>query len=423
MRKILTILLALVTAGASAQFEKHFYNKTLRIDYIHAGTATTDVYALDELIEEPFWGGPKTNLVSPFDYGEFKYTVTDDATGELIFSKGYSSLFAEWQTTAEARELSRAYPENVVMPFPRKPATVDFYKRLKDGRWEKQFTLKIDPKSYFIKKENRLQFPHFMVNDAGDPEHCLDLVFIPEGYTAAEMDKFREDCKRMAGYLLQTKPYDEYRDKINIYGIEAPSAESGVDVPGKGIWKKTIVNSAFYTFDIDRYLTTPDMKSVRDLAANVPYDLICVLANSQTYGGGGIYNHYALFTSDNPMALPVFVHEFGHSFAGLGDEYYSSEVAYEDYYNLNIEPWEPNLTTLVDFDAKWKDMLVEGTPVPTPEKQKDKYPVGVFEGGGYMTKGVYRPTHDCLMKSVSYKEFCPVCQRAIKNMIEFYTGN
>jgi hypothetical protein len=186
------------------------------------------------------------------------------------------------------------------------------------------------------------------------------------------------------------------------------------------VWKKTILNSSFYTFDIDRYLTTYDMKSVRDVAANVPYDQICVVANSQEYGGGGIYNHYALFTSDNAYANYVFVHEFGHSFAGLGDEYYNSEVAYEDFYNLKVEPWEPNLTTLVDFDSKWKSMVPPDAPIPTPASEKNKVEVGAYEGGGYMTKGIYRPSHDCTMKSLSYNNFCPVCQQAIRDMMETY---
>lgn len=421
MKNLLLLLISIISLNASAQFEKYFYNKTLRIDYMHAGMTGSDVFALDEMIEEPFWGGSKTNLVCPFDYGNYKFTVTDLQSGELIYSKGYSSLFAEWQTTPEAREVRRSFPENIVMPYPKNPALVTFSKRLRDGKWDDQFTLKVDPENYFIRKERKFEFPFFMVNNAGKPEECLDIVFIPEGYAASEMDKFKEDCRRLAGFLLECRPFTEYREKTNIYGVEAASAESGADIPGKDIWKKTILNSNFYTFDIERYLTTYDMKSVRDVAANVPYDHICIVANSQVYGGGGIYNHYALFTSDNPFASYVMVHEFGHSFAGLGDEYYNSEVAYQDFYNLSIEPWEPNLTTLVDFNTKWKDMVAEGTPIPTPEKDKEKYPLGAYEGGGYMTKNIFRPAHDCTMKSLTYDNFCPVCMKALKETLDFYT--
>lgn len=420
MRNLLFLLLTAFSLTASAQFSQTFYNKTLRIDYMHTGNATTDAYALDELIEEPYWGGSKTNLVSTLDYGNYKITVTDLASGVVVYAHGFSSLFSEWQTTAEARETVRAYPENVVIPYPKKPVMVDFYNRTRDNEWIKKFSYRVDPESYFIKKERRHEYPSFVVNQAGDPAVCLDIVFIPEGYTLSEMDKFKADCARLADFLLKCKPYNEYSGKINIAGVLAPSHESGADIPGKGLWKKTILNSAFYTFDIERYLTTTDMKSVRDVAANVPYDQICIVANSQVYGGGGIYNHYALFTSDNPYANYVFVHEFGHSFAGLGDEYYNSEVAYEDFYNLKVEPWEPNLTTLVDFDSKWKLLVTPGAAVPTPAEDKDKVAVGAFEGGGYMSKGMFRPSHDCTMKSLSYNNFCPVCQQAIREMIETY---
>jgi hypothetical protein len=421
MKSILLSLMFIATLNASAQFDKYFYNKTLRLDYVHTGNATSDAYAVDELIEEPYWGGSKVNLVSQVDYGNYKFTVTDIETGTIIYSRGYSSLFSEWQTTAEAKETFRSYPENVIFPFPKKPVMVDFYNHTREGEWLKKFSYRIDPKSYFIKKERRHEYPSFVVNKAGDPAVCLDIVFLPEGYTAEEMDKFKADCVRLAGFLMKCAPFNEYSGKINISGVLAPSIESGADIPGNEVWKKTVLNSSFYTFDIDRYLTTNDMKSVRDVAANVPYDQICVVANSQVYGGGGIYNHYALFTSDNAYANYVFVHEFGHSFAGLGDEYYNSEVAYEDIYNLKIEPWEPNLTTLVDFDSKWKSMVTTGAPIPTPEADKNKYPVGAYEGGGYLTKGIYRPSHDCTMKSLSYNNFCPVCQKAIRDMLEYYT--
>ncbi|MCB9014879.1 MAG: peptidase M64 [Lentimicrobiaceae bacterium] len=421
MRKLLIAILVTLGFSSSAQFSKYFYNKTLRIDYVHTGNATSDAYAIDELIEEPFWGGSKVNLVNAMDYGNYKVTVQDIESGTVIYKHNYSSLFSEWQTTGEAKETFRAYPENVVIPSPRKPVMVDFYNRTRNNEWILKFSYKLDPSSYFIKKERRHEYPSFVINQAGDPSVCLDIVFIPEGYTADEMEKFKADCNRLSDFLLKCNPFDEYKNKINIVGVLAPSIESGADIPGKGVWKKTILNSSFYTFDIDRYLTTYDMKSVRDVAANVPYDQICIVANSQVYGGGGIYNHYALFTSDNPYANYVFVHEFGHSFAGLGDEYYNSEVAYEDFYNLKVEPWEPNLTTLVDFDAKWKSMVTPGAPIPTPASEKDKYAVGAYEGGGYMTKGVYRPAHDCTMKSLSYNNFCPVCKKAIRDMLETYT--
>lgn len=423
MKHILYALLILMACRVSAQSLKYnelFYDKTLRLDYVHSGTATTDFYALEELIEEPYYAGSRSNMVSGFDYGNYKFTLTDEKTGMLIYSQGYSTLFSEWQTTAEAREMMRAFSESIVFPFPKKPVIVTFYNRDKQQQWEQKASFRVDPASYFIKRERRHVYPYFMVNKAGDPATSLDIVFIPEGYTAAEMEKFKKDCERLSGYLLKNRPFNKYTDKINIYGVEAPSLQSGTDIPGKDVWKQTILNSSFYTFDIDRYLTTADMKSVRDVAANAPYDHICIVANSKTYGGGGIYNFYALFTSDSDMADYVFVHEFGHSFGGLGDEYYNSAVAYENFYDLNHEPWEPNLTTLVNFESKWKSMVATGTPIPTPESMKDSIKTGAFEGGGYVNKGVYRPAFDCTMKSLSYDNFCPVCTDALDRMIQSY---
>lgn len=415
-----SFLLLFVVAQGQVEFDRYFYNKSLRMDYIHSGTATTDAYALDELIEEPYYAGSRTVLVSPFDYGNYRVTVEDEKSGTLIWRQGYSTLFSEWQTTPEAKQVTRAFPENVVFPFPKKPVFISLWNRTKDQKWEKKFTYRVDPASYFIKNERRHSFPYFTINNAGDPATCLDIVFVPEGYTETEMEKFRKDCERLTGYLFKNRPFDKYKDRINVYGVEAPSAEGGADIPGKDVWKRTILNSSFYTFDIERYLTTADMKSVRDVASNAPYDHICVVANSEVYGGGGIYNFYALFTSDNNFADYVFVHEFGHSFGGLGDEYFDSSVAYENFYDLNFEPWEPNLTTLVDFDTKWKSMVPSSTPIPTPEDQKDIVKLGAYEGGGYITKGIFRPSYDCTMKSISYNNFCPVCSDALSKMIESY---
>lgn len=418
MRKVAFLLCLMSPIFVQAQFNKHFYDKTLRLDYVHIGNDSSDYYAIDELIEEGVWAGSKVNMIDNFDYGNYKVVVRDEKEGEILYSKGFSSLFWEWQTTAEASLTTRAFPENVLIPFPRVPVEVEFYNRLRDGHWTLKFSYRVNPKNYFIKKENRLAFPSFSLHHSGEPEVCLDIVIIPEGYTPDEMDKFRADSRRFADYLLNNEVYKPYAGNINISAVLAPSPESGADSPGTGVWKKTLLNSTFYTFDTDRYLTTSDMKSVRDVAANVPYDHICILANTSVYGGGGIYNFYGLFTSDNPYAGEVFIHEFGHSFAGLADEYYDSEVSYDDFYNLAIEPWEPNITTLIDFESKWADMVTPGTEIPTPVKLNNKEIVGAYEGGGYMSKGMYRPSFECMMKSFRSRKFCAVCEKAIHQMIE-----
>jgi hypothetical protein len=248
-------------------------------------------------------------------------------------------------------------------------------------------------------------------------------VIIPDGYTQNEMDKFIKDAKRFTGFLFNASPYKENKSKFNIYAIQAPSTESGPDIPGDGVWKNTLLGTNFYTFDSERYLMTSENKAVRDVASNAPYDQIYIMVNTSKYGGGAIYNHYATCVSENQHGDYVFAHEFGHSFAGLGDEYYESSTSYNEFYPLDVEPPDPNLTTMVDFGRKWKNMIDKNTPVPTPadEKYKKSGVIGVFEGGGYVNKGVYRPSYDCSMKSISVDNFCPVCRKAIQEMIDFYT--
>jgi hypothetical protein len=421
MKTILIVLFSFLTLNVFSDFYNYFELKTLRLDYFRTGNFETEIISIDELIEEPHWGGSKTNLIDVFDYGNHKFEVYDLATETLIFSNTSSSLFSEWQTTAEAKETWRSFSETIIFPYPKQKVFLVFYTRNYQNEWVEKFSYHIDPTSIFISRERKAVYPVFQAHISNDSWNALDVVFLPEGYTQSEMDKFRNDCLRFADYLLKATPFNDYTDRINIYGVLAPSKESGTDVPGKGEWRQTVMNSNFYTFGLERYLTTMDVKSARNLASNVPYDQIIILVNSRVYGGGGIYNYYAITTTDHLRSDYVFIHEFGHSFAGLGDEYYASEVAYEDYYNLEVEPWEPNLTTLVGFDKKWQDMLDPETPVPTPADTEYNKTVGVFEGGGYTAIGVYRPFYDCTMKQAGYDRFCPVCIRAIRRKMDFYT--
>ena len=421
MKKILILIIILSGFKANAAFDDYFLNKTLRVDYYHGGNKDSEYYFLDEYKEEPFWGGSKVNLIDHFNYGNYAFKVFDKASNSLIYSQGYSSLFTEWQSTDEAKKLSKSFSETVVFPLPKKTVRVEFYSRKnKEQSWNKKFELEVDPGSYFISHERKNQYNAFKVVNNGDPETKLDIVFIPDGYTIDQMSDFKKDCERFASYILNSAPYNEVKSQINFWGVEAPSEESGTDLPGENVWKKTIANSTFYTFDSERYLMIYDTKTLRDLAANVPYDQIIVLVNSDKYGGGGIYNDYATVASKNADANFIVTHEFGHSFAGLGDEYYTSDVAVENFYPSNVEPWEPNLTTLVSFEKKWKNMLKPGTQIPTVVNDENKAKVGVFEGGGYVAKGVYRPMFDCTMKSVQYDNFCPVCKSAIKEMVKYY---
>jgi hypothetical protein len=379
----------------------------------------TTVYPVG-MKEEPFFGGSKTQLVDPFNYGNLKYEVFDAADNTLIYSRGFCTLYQEWQTTAEAKVMERSFYEVATMPFPKNKIKFVLSMRERNGSFSKLYETEIDPGNYFIRKEKPVNASVTKIYYAGDPATNVDLAFISEGYTADEMGKFRDNVKKMADILFAEPPYNEYQYRINIYAVEAVSAESGTDIPGERFYVTTALNSSFYTFDLDRYLTTQDIKSVNDYAGLVPHDNIIVLINSNKYGGGGVYNYYSGTTVDHPLSPKVFIHEFGHGFAGLADEYYSSEVAYEEFYPLNVEPWEPNITTMVNFDAKWKKMISKDTPQPTPAEEKYSNVIGLFEGGGYSAKGIYRSEMDCRMKSNSPKGYCAVCREAVRKMINFY---
>jgi hypothetical protein len=399
-------------------YKKYFTDQSMRVDFIFGGNAKSEKLYLEQIKKEPYWGGTKTNLIDRFDYGEYKFEVLDSETDQLIYSRGFCTLFEEWQTTTEAQQVDRSYYQTITFPYPKNLVKLKIYSRKWEGDFTQVFEMKINPNDYFINPEIK-NFSTKKLVDNGDPANHVDIAFLAEGYTQTELGKFEADVKKMVNYLFSQEPFKSNANKINIWIVNSVSEESGTDLPGKGIYRKTIMNSSFYTFDSDRYLTTSDVKSVRDLAGIVPYDEICILVNTNIYGGGGVYNHYAIFSADHSLSDKVFIHEFGHSFAGLGDEYYNSSTSYNDFYNTAIEPWSPNLTTMVNFDIKWKSMIDTKTPVPTPRTIENKNIIGVFEGGGYVSKGVFSPVMDCRMKSNEAGGFCPVCAKAIEEMIKF----
>ena len=413
----------LILLHAEAQqpvFDTYFSSKKLRIDFALSGNVDTQSAAMMQLREEPVWAGPHKNLIPSFDYGGYTLNAYDKGSGEMIYSFGFNTLFEEWRTTEQAKTETQSWSNSVGMPFPHKPISIVLLGRNRATKTKDTLmTLDIDPESIFIDRGKLKNNPVVDIQIKGDPSSKVDLVFLAEGYTAAEKDKFIADAKRFTESLFSTPPFDKYRDDFNVRAVFLESEDSGTDFSGQGIYINTALNSGFYTFGTSRYLTTPDMRSVSDALWNVPCDAPFILVNSDVYGGGGMYNFYAIGTADNARTQEVFVHEFGHSFAGLGDEYFSSDVSYSEFYSFNIEPWEPNITTLVDFDSKWKKMLPVNTPVPTPLQPPFANKLGVFEGAGYSSQGIYRPSDHCMMRDLT--PFCPVCSLAIIRMVNFWT--
>ncbi len=472
MKYLLSVLIIVTSLNASAQqYDEFFTDNTMRVDYYHTGTKGQESMALDKGYLEGPWPGSKTQLIDRLNRGDYLLRVFDFGTNAPIYSHGYSTMFNEWQTTGEALNgVVRTFSETVRFPFPGQRVIVSISRRdesVAPGEklaFREVFSTTIDPNNPTeVNRENRgKRFSTVDVVNNGSTASKVDIVILGDGYAKGDMDKFRRDAKHFTDVLLNTRPFKEHRSDFNIRAVEVVSEESGIDKPDKNIWKNTALNSMYNTFGSARYVLIDDNRSLRDIAGTVPYDYITILINDDRYGGGGIYNLYTTTYTKNDSPGQewqmdyVYVHEFGHCFAGLGDEYYSSQVSYNEFYPEGTEPWEPNITGNISrASLKWRSFVSDTAPIPT-QWDKSKYDslealrgkldrlapdyyqkrdplmkqeeeilkrskyagkVGAFEGAGYVSTGLYRPSLDCRMFSLSLTGFDPVCAAAIEDVI------
>ena len=463
----LTMTLMGITVMAQ-QFSDFFEDRTLRLDYVFAGNHDAQQIYLEQMYVTPQWAGRKSRLTDVPLQGNGQIMVKDHTTGQVLFVHTFSTLFQEWLATEEATQVSKAFATSYNVPMPKHPVDVTVSLTDFHGQVVTSMTHTVDPTDILIRHigDNGIPFHYIWKGKTlptnektidqpgkrdytptegsldGEPDitECIDLAIVAEGYTRAQMGKFYGDCQRVVDALFAHEPFTSLKNRFNVVAVAAESVTSGPSVPHLGRWSATPVGTHYDTFYSDRYLMTQDIHRLYDVLSGVPFEHIIVLVNSDTYGGGGIYNQLTVTTSDHPTFHQVLVHEFGHAYAGLGDEYFYDD-AYESMYPADTEPWEPNLTTLVDFQSKWADMVPKSTPIPTPadpkvpnyrkitnEKEQRMLDaatqrVGVFEGGGYQSKGVYRPAQECRMKVNEVSSFCPVCSRAIQRITDFYTSH
>ena len=467
---VLLLFLSLVvfSADAPAQFDRYFKDTVIRFDYYHTGTKGEERISADKTCEEGAWPGSTVNLVDTMNLGEYYFEIVNESTNRTIYSRGYSSLFNEWQTTDEALSGTyRTFHETVRFPCPLKRFQLRIFRRNKQMVFNEIFSTSISPDGIDVRRESpRTPADVVELFISGDRHTKVDLLILGDGYTKDDAAKFRSDARHFTDILFNTEPFKRRRKDFNVRAIQALSRESGIDQPDKKIWVDHALGTTYNSFGSARYVLTTANEKIRDLASEVPYDFILILVNANRYGGGGIFQLYAtcFATGETPatawQADYVFVHEFGHSFAGLGDEYYSSSVAYNDFYQKGIEPWEPNIASDISRDnLKWRDLVNADAALPTPwrkivydsmETERGKLKrdtegyaekrqaildmerevltdhtrngiVGAFEGAGYSSTGLYRPSLDCRMFSLSLTDFDPVCSRAINRMIDFYT--
>lgn len=394
-------------ASHAQVFDEWFSDSTLRLDYVFAGDASHQELYVDQLSKMPRWYGRRSRLAELPLAGNGQITVRAHCSQQVIYRHSFSTLFQEWLSTDEAKHTRRSFENVFLVPFPRD--TVDVTIELLDfhNQVQSSMTHMVVPTDILIRRVGeRSNSPYVTLQQAADTNRCIHIAYVPEGYTADEIPVFLNHCHQAMEALFRHEPFKALRTRFNVVALTTPSVDSGVSDPGEGRWLNTILGSHFDTFYSKRYLTTLHLKQLHNLLAGTPYEHIIILANTTHYGGGGIYNSYNLSYTGGEQFEPVVVHEFGHSFGGLGDEYPYGDS--DPMYFADAEPWEPNLTTLHDFSMKWQNLIDEGR-------------AGLVEGGGYLSKGVWRGQENCRMRTNEEPDFCPVCQQALRRLIQFYT--
>ncbi len=444
--------------------------RTMRLDYFHTGRAGTDErFAVDRVVVEPLpWAGNPARPIDDTNSGNYFFEIVDAGTKKVLYSRGFASIFGEWITTDEAKERDRTFSESLRFPTPAGPVRVSLQKRDAKNVFQEIWSVPLDPKDMFVDDAKPASpGPLLTLEKNGPPSDKVDILILGDGYTAAERGKFEKDARRLVDILFSVSPFHERRSDFNVWGLAPAAEESGISRPSLGIHRNSPIGATYDAFGSERYVLTFENRRFRDVASFAPYDHVEILTNSKTYGGGGIFNLYSTVAADSLWSPYVFVHEFGHHFAGLADEYFTSDVAFGSS-EQRTEPWEPNATALLDpATLKWKDQVTPGTPLPTPWVQKefeaesraiqkrrrqiraDRLPeekmdelfveekaaetkllssdpnakrVGAFQGAMYEASGYYRPQIDCIMFTRNDVPFCAPCRRALERIIDLYAG-
>ena len=459
----MTILPALAAALATALAAPSPAPRTFRVDYFHTGTATTETFSLDRLVVEPLpFPGRLDRPIDDLGLGKYLFEVREVKSDALLYSRGFASVFGEWETTEEAQGLARTFSESVRFPAPAGPVKVVLKKRAPDQSFREAWSLRVDPKDPFVDTATPPSpGPVIAFQESGPPGRKFDLLLIGDGYTAAERGRFSADARKLLKALFAAEPWRSRRGDVNVWGLCPPSEQSGISRPSTGVHRRSRVGATYDAFGSERYVLSFENRSLRDLAAFAPYDAVAIVVNGETYGGGGIFNLYATVAARSRWAEYIFVHELGHSVAALADEYFTSESAYLPAEG-RVEPWEQNVT-IDPRAAKWADLIRPGTPLPTPwpkeqftarakqiqdqrkairkrngpEREMDQLflqqqqeetallsplngPVGAFEGANYEPVGWFRPQADCIMFTRDPVPFCAVCRRTLDRVLDLY---
>ena len=468
MSMVLCVWLLMTSSAATEDFEARFEDRTMRVDYHHTGTRGEEHFSVDRIVADGLWAGSRSQLLDSTRLGKYLFEVRDAESQQVLYSRGFSSIYGEWETTEPAKTRWGTFHESFRFPWPKAPIRIVLHKRnAKTQKFDAIWSRSIDPAAREVNTATPLPRGRaWRVLNHGPAHKKVDVVFLGDGYTKAELPAFQKHVRTLTDVLFSFEPFKSRKQDFNVWAVDSPARQSGVSRPHAGVYRHSPIGASYSTFDSERYVLTRDNRALRDIAAAAPYDFLVILVNERTYGGGGIYRDQTTLASRHAFTDYLLVHEFGHHFAGLGDEYYTSDVAYQNEGDTIPEPWAPNLTALHDPKRlKWKELLDADTPVPTPwskdafeaqsravqqqrrELRAQQAPeeklealfrkeretmtrllaanqyagrVGAFEGGGYQAKGIYRPSVDCIMFTRDEVGFCPVCRAAIVRVIDQY---
>lgn len=437
-----------------------FNDDTMRIDLYHVGSSNEERFAIARIRDENAWPGNYANLIDRSQFGDYLLNVFDRRTHDLIFSQSFDSAI-------ETSDKWDGDTETMRMPFPRGAVDVAIMRRDKRGKFVPAWSESIDPSSSSVDhapSSRRVKTRTIFEN--GTPQNKVDLVIVGDGYKESEVDKFWTDAARASDYIFSTSPFKEYSSAFNVRSAFLASEESGISSPLDRVWRRSAFGATYNAHGVERSIGVQDSELLHDVAATVPYDAILVITNSKRYGGSAAYRRFAVAAIDSAWSRYLVVHEFGHAFAGLADEYYTLAECKKA---RHPEPWKPNITASARKKTlKWRSLVAPDTPIPTPwlkgayerfdgefartylslrqvragedEVNKlisdalagatamlssEKYygRVGAFEGAGNEACGLFRPELNCIMFTLTPDRFCAVCSQAIREAVHWYTDH
>jgi len=321
------------TRNEQSDFEKHFLDKTLRINLIHTGDAGMESFKVDKIFDDGLWYGRTKNLVNPYRLGTYYYEVRDVETDELLYSDGVSTVFGEWRMTEDAKN-KKSFHESIRVPYPNKMAKITMYKVDSIDVTEPVWEYVIDRKTRSLMEPTKNHNYRIMrLLDSGNPKEKVDILILGDGYTLNEIKRFDKDAILFYNSFINTEPFKSRKSDFNVHAVQIPPVDE----------VNTLKTSDGF-FGHDRYALTSDEWAFREYATQAPYDYAVILMNTDKSSGGSLYNLYITTAIRSQSIDYVMTHELGHHIAGAADKFYSNTT---DCDSLCYESYSYGLDTMI----------------------------------------------------------------------------